>query len=144
VLDADLAGRRPGIGAREQALTTWMEAVGWARPRGRAIVQASQAGDPAVQALVRGNPDRFHRDEAARRRDAGFPIGAAVFRVVGTSALEARLAGLDPVTLIATSLDDNAVCLVAFDPSAVPAFGRLARELAVTGVVTRVEAEPHL
>jgi primosomal protein N' (replication factor Y) len=144
VLDADLAGRRPGIGAREQALTTWMEVVGWARPRGRAIVQASQTGDPAVQALVRGNPDRFHRDEAARRRDAGFPVGAAVFRVVGTSELERHLAALDPVTLIATSVDEQAVCLVAFDPSAVATFGRLARELAANGVLTRVEAEPHL
>jgi primosomal protein N' (replication factor Y) (superfamily II helicase) len=144
VLDADLAGRRPGIGAREQALTTWMEAVGWARPRGRAIVQASQAGDPAVQALVRGNPDGFHRDEAARRRDAGFPVGTAVFRVAGSPALEGNLAGLEPVTLIATSLGDHAVCLVVLEASAIPAFGRLARELAASGVVTRVEAEPHL
>jgi primosomal protein N' (replication factor Y) len=144
VLDADLAGRRPGIGAREQALATWMEAVGWARPRGRAIVQASSAADPAVQALVRGNPDRFHRDEAARRRDAGFPVGAAVFRVAGGGELEARLAELDPLTLIATSFDGQVVCVVAFERSAVPAFGRRARELAAGGVVTRVEAEPHL
>jgi hypothetical protein len=121
-----------------------MEAVGWARPRGRAIVQSSQTNDPAVQALVRGNPDRFHRDEADRRRDAGFPVGAAVFRVAGTPDLEGRLAGLDPMTLIATSLGDHAVCLIALDRSAVPAFGRRARELAASGVVTRVEAEPHL
>ena len=144
ILDVDLAERRPGIGAREQALATWMEAVGWARPHGRAIVQASHASDPLVQAVVRGTPQRFHADEARRRRDAGFPVGAAVFRVAGTADLGRRLAELDPVTLIVSSLGDTAVCLMALDRSAVPAFGTLARELAGTGVVTRVEAEPHL
>ena len=144
ILDADLAERRPGIGAREQALATWMEAVGWARPHGRAIVQASRASDPLVQAVVRGTPHRFHADEARRRLDAGFPVGAAVFRVAGTEPLHRRLEELDPVTLIGSMLGDTVVCLVAVDRSAVPAFGALARELAGTGVVTRVEAEPHL
>jgi primosomal protein N' (replication factor Y) len=144
ILDADLAERRPGIGARERALATWMEAVGWARPHGRAIVQASHANDPGVQALVRGNPDRFHRDEARRRRDAGFPVGAAVFRVAGGAELPERLATLDPITLIASSIDATTVCLVSLEVSAVPRFGTLARELATAGVITRVEAEPHL
>jgi primosomal protein N' (replication factor Y) len=144
VLDADLAERRPGLGGREQALTTWMEAVGWARPHGRAIVQSSHAADPAVQAVVRGNPDRFHVDEIRRRREAGFPVGAAVFRVAGTADLEAHLAALRPITHIATSLDGATVCLLAVDRDRVADLGALARELAVRGVVTRVEAEPHL
>ncbi len=144
ILDADLAERRPGIGARERALATWMEAVGWARPHGRAIVQSSHANDPGVQALVRGNPDRFHRDEARRRRDAGFPVGAAVFRVAGSVELHERLSMLDPITLIASALGETSVCLLALEAAAVPAFGTLARELAAAGVVTRVEAEPHL
>lgn len=144
ILDADRAERRPGIGAREQALATWMEAVGWARPRGRAIVQSSRPNDPGVQALVRGNPDRFHRDEACRRRDAGFPVGAAVFRVAGGAGLEERLATLDPITLIASALGDTTVCLVALEAEAVPRFGALCRERAAAGVITRVEAEPHL
>ena len=121
-----------------------METVGWASPNGRAIVQASRAADPAMQAVVRGNPDRFHVDEARRRRDAGFPVGAAVFRLVGTGDLGERLAELEPITLIVTSLADAVVCLLALDPGGVEGFGRLARELAVTGVLTRVEAEPHL
>ncbi|MGZ8579595.1 MAG: primosomal protein N' family DNA-binding protein, partial [Actinomycetota bacterium] len=83
ILDADLAERRPGIAARERALATWMEAVAWARPSGKAIVQTDHPNDPAIQALVRGNPDRFHADEAARRTRAGFPVGSAVFRVAG-------------------------------------------------------------
>ncbi|HWL91761.1 MAG TPA: hypothetical protein VNP90_10405, partial [Actinomycetota bacterium] len=75
ILDVDLAGGRPGLAARERSLATWMEAVGWARPRGRAIVQASDPGDPMVQALVRGNPDRFHAEETRRRSAAGLPVG---------------------------------------------------------------------
>jgi primosomal protein N' (replication factor Y) len=144
ILDADLGERRPGLGGREQALATWMEAVGWASPHGRAIVQASRAADPAVQAVVRGNPDRFHADESRRRRGAGFPVGAAVFRVTGTGDLETHLAALTPITLIATSLGDATVCLLAVERDRVGALGELARELAVRGVVTRVEAEPHL
>jgi primosomal protein N' len=144
VLDADLAARRPGLGAREQALATWMEAVAWARPRGRAIVQSAHPGDPAVQALVRGNPDRFHRDEAARRRDAGFPVGAAVFRVAGTEAMQARFEELSPITLLVASTPEATVCLLALELGDLPAFGRLARELAAEQIVTRVEAEPHL
>ena len=144
VLEADHAERRPGIFAREQALATWMEAVGWAAPHGRAIVQSSRPGDPAVQALVRGNPDRFHADEASRRLDAGFPVGAPVFRVAGTADLEARLAALHPITLIVSSIGDAVVCLLALDPGSVGAFGRVARALVTEGVVTRVDAEPHL
>ena len=144
ILDADRAERRPGLSARERAVTTWMEAAAWAYPGGRAIIQATRANDPAVQALVRGKPDRFHADEAARRKDAGFPVGSAVFRVAGTGELEPSLAGLAPRTLLVTSVGDRTVCLLALDPETVPAFGRTVRELAVRDVVTRVEAEPHL
>ena len=145
ILDADLAERRPGLAARERALTTWMEAIGWARPSGRAIVQASRAQDPAVQAMVRGNPDRFHRDEAARRKEAGFPVGAAVFRVSGTSDLPDRLRGIaEAITFLVSRADERTVCLLALQPGHVPAFGLAVRALAVAGVVQRVEAEPHL
>src|SRR3954467_15626275 len=57
ILDADRAARRPGLTAMERALAVWMEAIGWARPAGSAIVQTAHPGDPAVQALVRGIPD---------------------------------------------------------------------------------------
>jgi primosomal protein N' (replication factor Y) len=144
ILDADLAERRPGLTARERALTTWMEAVAWAYPEGSAIVQASRTNDPAVQALVRGRLDRFYADEAGRRSAAGFPVGSAVFRVAGTPVLEAELARLEPTTLLVTGLAEQTVCLVALDPGRVPAFGRAVRELAARDVVSRVEAEPHL
>ena len=144
ILDIDLADRRPGLAARERSLATWMEAIGWARPHGRAIVQASSPGDPIVQALVRGNPDRFHAEETRRRREAGLPVGAAVFRVTGSGDLEAELRLFDPSTLLVTSRQGRTVCLLALDPERVIAFGTRLRELAAEGIVDRVEAEPHL
>jgi len=144
ILDADLAARRPGLTARERALAIWMEAVGWARPAGSAIVQATHPSDPAVQALVRGSPDRFHERERERRAQAGFPVGAPVFRVIGTDALEEALVEHRPVTSLVTSLGGRTVCLLALEPDRVPAFGDAMRRLAAAGVVERVEAEPHL
>jgi primosomal protein N' (replication factor Y) len=144
ILDADLAARRPGLSARERALTTWIEAIAWARPGGRAIVQTSRGNDPAIQSLVLGEPSRFHRDERRRRAEAGFPVGSAVFRVAGGPELGEALSALDPTTLLVSSSEGQTVCLLALDPGDVPAFGRAARELARRDVITRVEAEPHL
>ena len=144
VLDTDAAARRPGLATRERALAMWMEAVGWARPAGTAIVQSSHASDPAVQALVRGNPDRFLAREQEARAAAGFPVGSRVFRVVGTAELSDALDEHRPITSLITTLGDRTVCLLALEPGRVPAFGRAMRQLAGTGVVERVEAEPHL
>jgi primosomal protein N' (replication factor Y) len=144
ILDADLADRRPGLLARERAVATWMEAVGWARPRGRAIVQSSHPGDPALQALVRGNPDRFLSEEARRRSDAGFPVGAAVFRIAGQPGVDRELEAFLPITLLTTSDGGQTVCLLALEPGRTRELGRLVRALAVRNLVSRVEAEPHL
>ena len=144
VLDADAAARRPGLAARERALAIWMEAVGWARPAGRAIVQSSHPSDPAVQALVRGNPDRFLAREREQRAAAGFPVGAPVFRVIGGEGLESAIAQHEPLTSLVTTLGDRTICLLALEAGRVPGFSRAMRDLAVAGVVERVEAEPHL
>jgi primosomal protein N' (replication factor Y) len=144
IVDADVAERRPGLTARERALTVWMEAVAWARPEGRAIVQASEAGDPAVQALVRGNPERFHEDERRRRWEAGFPVGVPVFRVAGPVGVEVALQAQEPTTMLVSSVGEQTVCLLALAAGRVPAFGRAMRDLAARGEVARVEAEPHL
>ncbi len=144
VLDADVASRRPGLSARERALASWMEAAAWARPNGRVIVQTRHPNDPAVQALVTGRPERFHRAEATRRAEAGFPPGAPVFRVRGVPGLEDELRALRPGTLLVSGLGDESVCLVALDRAGVAEFGRAVRALAERGIVSRVEAEPHL
>ncbi len=144
ILDADSAERRPGLTARERALAVWMEAVGWARPNGRAIVQSSHGGAPEVQALVRGNPDRFHAREFERRERAGFPVGSAVFRVLGDGRLEEHVEGFGAGTALVTSLEGRTVCLLALELGQVSGFGSVVRELATRGIVERVEAEPHL
>ncbi len=144
ILDADLAARRPGIAARERALATWMEVAAWAGREGRVIVQTAHRGDPAVQALVSGNPARYYRTELPRRAEAGFPAGWPVFRVAGGSELQAELEVLEPRTLLVSAGEGETLCLLALDPERVPAFSRSIRALAGRGVVTRVEAEPHL
>ena len=144
IMDADRAASRPGLGARERALAVWMEVAGWARPSGRVIVQSEHPSDPAVQALVRGNAARFHERERERRDAAGFPVGDAVFRVVGGDGLEEAVRGLRPRTVLTTSLGGRTVCLLALDPERVPAFGRAMRALAASGLVERVEADPHI
>jgi primosomal protein N' len=144
ILDADASLRRPGITARERAVSAWAEAAAWAAPNGHVVVQSSRPNDHAVQALVTGRPERFARVEAPRRAAAGFPVGAPVFRVVGSAELESELSRVPHHTLLVTALEDQTVCLVAVDPADVAALGELLRRLARRGVVTRVEAEPHL
>jgi primosomal protein N' len=144
ILDADLAARRPGLFARERALATWMEVAAWASTSGRVIVQTRTPNDAAVQALVTGNPDRFHRAEIPRRTEAGFPPGAPVFRVAGSALLPRELEALPHSMLLATAVGDETLCLLALEAEDVPAFGRTVRDLAARGLVSRVEAEPHL
>jgi primosomal protein N' (replication factor Y) len=144
ILGADASLRRPGLAARERSLVAWFEAAAWTRPDGRVIVQTTHPNDPAVQALVSGRPSRFHRAEAPRLSDAGFPVGSPVFRLVGSADLGPELEALPHRTLLVSSVEGATVCLVALDPATLPAFGRAIRGLAERGVVTRVEAEPHL
>ncbi len=144
ILHADASLRRPGVDARERVLVTWFEAAAWARSDGRVIVQTDAPNDSAVQALVSGRPDRFRRAEAPRRAEAGFPVGSPVFRVTGGAELDRELAALGPETLLSSNVGGATICLVALDAARVPGFGAEMRRLAAAGIVTRVEAEPHL
>ena len=72
--------------------------MGRAPRRGAAACSRTPArpGDPAIQALVRWEPVPFLLAEAARRAEAGFPPGHAVFRVtarVSSDELEKAMAG---------------------------------------------------
>jgi len=152
ILDPDRALARPGLHAGEQALATWMEAAAWAGPKdggGRVLVQTRRPGDPAVQALVRWEPERFLRAEGRRRAEAGFPPNHPVFRVAGPprpggEMLEAALAATGPVSLLVSSGPEGTVCLVAVRPESSPGFREEVLRLAARGLVLRVEAEPHL
>jgi primosomal protein N' (replication factor Y) (superfamily II helicase) len=144
ILNADASLHRPGVDARERALVWWFEAAAWARREGRVIVQTNAPNDPAIQALVSGRPARFHRAEAPRRAEAGFPVGSPVFRVIGGNTLEAELRALSPRTLLVSGVEGATICLVVLDPDDLGTFGAAMRRLALRNVVTRVEAEPHL
>ena len=144
IMNADSSLRRPGLSARERTLVAWFEAASWSRADGRVIVQTVHPNDPAVQALVTGKPSRFHRAEAIRLTEAGFPVGSPVFRVAGTDSLGGELEALPHRSLLVSAAGNATVCLVALDPATLPAFGDAMRRLAERGVVTRVEAEPHL
>ncbi|HEX2029777.1 MAG TPA: hypothetical protein VHL78_00035, partial [Actinomycetota bacterium] len=147
VLDADRARRRAGLAAAEQVVATWFEAAAWAGSRdggGRVLVHTREPGDPAVQALVRWDPWHFHRAERRRRALAGFPPNHPVFRVRGAAELPDALEHLGPVTLLSSSADGEAVCLVVLRPPDVGPFRERILQLVERGTVSRVEAEPHL
>ena len=147
ILDPDRARRRSGLAAPGQALATWMEAAAWAGGRGqggRVLVQTKDASDPAIQALVRWDPWHLHRAEAARRAEAGFPVGHPVFRVTGGPKLQDALATLRPVHQLTTTLGGQTVSLVTLRPDAVPRFRERVLAWAGDGTVERVEAEPQL
>jgi primosomal protein N' (replication factor Y) (superfamily II helicase) len=147
ILDPDRARRREGLSAPDQALATWMEAAAWAGPRGeggRVLVHTREPGDPAIQALVRWDPEVLHRSERARREAAGFPPGHPVFRVVGSPALAASLASVRPVHLLTSSVGAETVSLVTVTPDAIPRFRERIVAWVGEGIVTSVEAEPQL
>jgi primosomal protein N' (replication factor Y) len=149
ILDPARALARPGIRAAEQALSTWMEAAMWAGPKsarrpGRVLAQTHQPGHPALQALIRWDPVPFLLQEAGRRADAGFPPGDAVFRLEGPPGLEEALDAVGHSPLLATTVEERTVCLLAVRPGDLAAFRVVVRRLVADGVVERVEAEPPL
>lgn len=147
ILDPDRALGRPGVHAGERSLATWMEASAWAGPRsggGRVLAQTRHPGHPALQALIRWDPEPFLRSEAAARTEAGFPPNHPVFRIEGSGSLPDGLREAAPETLLATAAGTGTVCLVAVHPGRLAAFRERVLRLAAEGAVSRVEAEPQL
>jgi primosomal protein N' (replication factor Y) len=147
ILDPDRALTRPGIHAGERALATWMEAAAWARPReqgGRVLAQTRRPGHPAMQSLIRWEPEIFLRADAEARSRSGFAPGHPVFRIEGTSELPGALAEAATETLLATAAGTGTVCLAAVHPERLAEFRALVLRLARDGLVVRVEAEPQL
>ena len=147
ILDPDRALVRSGVHAGEQALATWMEAAAWTRPRskgGRVLAQTRSPGHPALQALIRWDPIPFLRQEAESRTRAGFAPGHPTFRIEGTEALPQELAGIPTETALTSPRGEGTVCLVAVRPSDLATLRETIYRLAVSGVVNRVVAEPHV
>lgn len=153
ILDPDRALARPGLHAAEQAVATWMEAAAWTAgapargggmPAARVLLQTRRAAHPAIQSVVRWDPEPFLRAELARRTDGGFAPGYPTFRIVGGDALEPALRTFGPDTILATPVGDRTVCLIAVRPDRVGALRSLVLDLVERGTVERVDAEPDL
>jgi primosomal protein N' (replication factor Y) len=102
VLDADGLIRRPDFRAAELAFQALNEMAGWAGPAelgGRLIVQTSEPGHHAIQAVVRSDPRFFLEREIELRRELSYPPFAELVRVSGpaasveAAAAEARMQG---------------------------------------------------
>ncbi len=93
LLDAWLALARPDLRVAEEALRRWLNAAALARAAGAGgrVVLVGEPSDPAVQALVRGDPGGFAARELAQRRAAHLPPAA---RLVTLTAAEDDLTAM--------------------------------------------------
>jgi primosomal protein N' (replication factor Y) len=76
VLDADALIRRPDFRSAENAYQALSEMASWAGPAsegGRLVVQTSEPGHHAVQAVVRGDYGFFLEREVEHRRELDYP-----------------------------------------------------------------------
>ena len=80
IVDADAMLRRGRLDAAEDALRLWLALMSWSR---HVIVQTRERSHPAVQALVRRDPDGFWEREADRRAELRYPPAGWLVRVTG-------------------------------------------------------------
>jgi primosomal protein N' (replication factor Y) len=95
VVGADAALGQAEVRAAEEALRTWTRAAAWCGPRdrpGRLVLQTSDPGHHAVQALVRWDPWFFWRHELPRRAELGFPPARRLLLLEGPELAEASAA----------------------------------------------------
>lgn len=76
--DADAMAGRASLDAAEDALRLWLATGRWAR---RIIVQTREPTAPAIQALVRWDPDGFWHAEGERRRELRYPPHTSLVRL---------------------------------------------------------------
>jgi primosomal protein N' (replication factor Y) len=92
LLDTWLSLARADLRTQEEALRRWLNAVGLIAPGGRAVAVGDPA-QPALQALVRGDPVGFAEREIAERQSARLPPAARIATVTGQpGAVEEALA----------------------------------------------------
>src|SRR6266511_1425724 len=95
VVGADTALTQAEVRAAEEAYRTWSRAAAWCGPRerpGRVLVQTSDPGHHAIQALVRWDPAFFWRHELPRRIELGFPPARRLLLFEGAEPGEAAAA----------------------------------------------------
>jgi primosomal protein N' (replication factor Y) len=92
VVGADAALTQAEVRSTEDAYRTWSRAAAWCGPRerpGRMLVQTSDPGHHAIQALVRWDPAFFWRHELPRRVELGFPPARRLLLFEGAEPGEA-------------------------------------------------------
>jgi primosomal protein N' (replication factor Y) len=87
--DADALLGRPTLDAAEDALRLWLAAGRWTSTL---VLQTREPAHPAVQALVRWDPDGFWRREAPRRAELSYPPATSLVRLVAPPADAAAVA----------------------------------------------------
>jgi primosomal protein N' (replication factor Y) len=110
VVGADAALSQAEVRSTEEAYRTWSRAAAWCGPRerpGRMLVQTSDPGHHAIQALVRWDPGFFWRHELPRRVELGFPPARRLLLFEGAEPGEATAAG----ALVAAALGPKAELL---------------------------------
>ena len=94
LLDTWLLLARADLRTAEEALRRWGNAAGLVRPGGR-VVAVGDPAQPALQALVRWDPQGFAEREAAERRTAHLPPASRLATVTGApDAVEEALSAL--------------------------------------------------
>jgi len=78
IVDADAMLRRGALDAGEDALRLWLAVARWAR---HVVVQTRERGHPAIQALVRRDPEGFWEREAERRAELRYPPAGWLVRI---------------------------------------------------------------
>lgn len=81
--DADAMVGRADLDAPEDALRLWLAVARWVGTSARVIVQTKDPSHPAVQALVRWDPDGWWRREAPRRAELRWPPDRSLVRIAG-------------------------------------------------------------
>jgi primosomal protein N' (replication factor Y) (superfamily II helicase) len=110
VVGADSALTQAEVRSTEEAYRTWSRAAAWCGPRerpGRMLVQTSDPGHHAIQALVRWDPAFFWRHELPRRIELGFPPARRLLLFEGTEPGQAP----EATTLVRAALGPKAELL---------------------------------
>jgi primosomal protein N' (replication factor Y) (superfamily II helicase) len=93
LLDGRALLSRPDLRAGEEALRRWLGAAALVRPAaaGGVVVVMAEAGQPAVQALLRWDPAGYAERELVERRELRLPPAARVATLTGEPAAVAAL-----------------------------------------------------
>lgn len=145
--DADAMVGRASLDAAEDALRLWLAAGRWAR---RIVLQTREPTAPAIQALVRWDPEGFWYAEAERRRELRYPPHTSLVRLTappeGAAALSEELrAALDPADdVLGPDLDGTLLVKSARLRGTLDALKPLRHAWAKAGRRVRIDVDPLL